>query len=65
MRFVSVEVLIKALQERGLDHIYEALEKLLMEEPLAFINKDGKVVFTPFDPEELWDFLENIKEVQP
>jgi len=58
MRVVSVEVLIQALQERGLDEVYVILERLFMEEPLVVINSDGEAVFSPFDELELWGYLE-------
>jgi len=49
-----------------LDAVYEKLEALFYTEPLAFINSDGGVVFRPYDPEELYEYLEilNEKEVE-
>ncbi len=67
MRCISVEVLIQVLKEKDLDTVYLALERLFMEEPLVFVNSDGEAVFTPYDPFEIWDYLEElqVKEVEP
>jgi hypothetical protein len=65
MRFVSVEVLQKAIVENGVDYVYEKLEALFYEEPLIVIDKNGKAIFTPFDAEELYEYLEYlVKEVE-
>jgi hypothetical protein len=58
MRLISYEVLIQAIQERGLDEVYAVLERLFMEEPLVFLNADGEAIFSPFDELELWGYLE-------
>ncbi len=62
MRLISFEALIQALRERSLDDVYLALERLFMEEPIVFINSNGDVVFTPYEPLELWDYLEKLYE---
>jgi hypothetical protein len=62
MRYVAYELLLEAVKERGVDEIYEKLERLLYEEPLIIVNMDGDVVFRPFEPIELYEFLEIIKE---
>jgi len=66
MKLISVELLVQAIREQGLDAVYEKLEALFYTEPLAFINSDGGVVFRPYDPEELYEYLEilNEKEVE-
>jgi hypothetical protein len=64
MKLISFEMLIRTLQERGLDYTYEALERLFYEEPLIIINKEGKAVKVFFEPEEIWDYLENLQEVE-
>ncbi len=61
MRCISVELLIQAIKEQGLDPVYLALERLFMEEPIIFINSNGDVVFTPYEPLELWDYLEELE----
>jgi hypothetical protein len=62
MRLIGYEVLISAVQEHGVDAVYEVLEKLFMEEPIVIIDANGKAVFTPFDFEDLWDYLELLQE---
>ncbi len=69
MRLISVEVLMQVLKEQDLDNVYALLERHYMEEPLVFINSNGEAIFTPYDPLELWDYLEKlydeiIKEVE-
>jgi hypothetical protein len=64
MKLISFEMLIRTLQERGLDYTYEALERLFYEEPLIIINKEGKAVKAFFEPEEIWDYLENLQEAE-
>jgi len=65
MKLISVELLVQAIREQGLDAVYEKLEALFYTEPLVIINSDGKVVFAPYEPLDIWDYLEmlNDKEV--
>lgn len=60
MRCISLEELIQALQEQGLDHTYQALERLFLEEPLIVIDKEGHVIRSFFDEEEMFEYLENL-----
>ncbi len=62
MKFVSIELLMQAVRERGVDEIYEILEKVFYAETLIIVDKDGKAIFTPFDAEELYDYLEKLLE---
>ena len=62
MRLISIEAVKEIINDVGVDAFYERLETLFYEEPLVFINKDGKVVFVPFDVLEIWDYLEKLKE---
>ena len=59
MNYVSLELLIQALNEYGLDHTYQALERLFLEEPLIVIDKEGHVR-SFFDKEEMFEYLENL-----
>ncbi len=60
MRIISVDLLIQAVREQGIDPVYLALERLFYEEPIVFVDSDGKAVFTPYDALEIWDYLENL-----
>ena len=60
MRLINLETLIRALQEQGVDALYEKLEAVFYTEPIVFIDNDGNVVFMPFDTEEIWDYLEKL-----
>ena len=62
MRVISYEVLIRALHEKGVDAVYEVLERIFMEEPIIIVNANGEVVFRAYEVEELWDYLEKILE---
>jgi len=62
MRLISIEAVKEIINDVGVDAFYERLETLFYEEPLVFINKDGKAVFVPFDVLEIWDYLEKLKE---
>lgn len=59
-RFISFEVLVKALQKQGVDALYERLEALFHTEPLIIIDVDGNVILEPFEPEDIYNFLENL-----
>jgi hypothetical protein len=63
MRYVSFELLVKALQ-RGLDldALYEKLEALFYTEPLIIIDANGNVILKPFDAEDIYSFLEKLYE---
>jgi hypothetical protein len=62
MRHISFETIIKALQEAGVDALYEKLEALFYTEPFAVIDVDGNVVFEPYDSEDIWNYLEALKK---
>jgi hypothetical protein len=64
MKLVSIELLMQVVRERGVDEIYEILEKVFYAEPLVVIDKDGKAIFTPYDAEELYDYLEKLLEME-
>jgi hypothetical protein len=62
MRYISFEALIRALQKASVDVLYEKLEALFYTEPFAVIDVDGNVVFEPYDSEDIWNYLEALKE---
>ncbi len=56
MRLINYEELIRALQEQGVDAVYERLLDLFYMEP--FMIEGDVMRFTPWDEEELYRFLE-------
>jgi len=62
MKFICVDLLLDVVKEQGIDPVYAVLERLYLEEPLVFVNADGEAVFVPYDPMEIWDFLEALQE---
>jgi len=62
MRYVSFEILLKALENEGVDAVYERLSDLFMEDALYVIDKCGAVCYTPFDLNDLWNYLEGLYE---
>ena len=62
MKLISLEVLLQAIHENGLDETYLVLERLFFEEPIAIIDREGEVLRTFFDEYEIFDYLENIQD---
>jgi len=60
MRYISFEILLKALESDGIDAVYERLSDLFMEDTLYIIDRCGAVVYTPMDLYDLWDYLEDL-----
>ncbi len=69
MRYISFDIIMQALRETDLDAVYERLHNLFMQEPIYIIDRCGSIVYTPYDEQDLWDYLEglyqnSIKEVE-
>ncbi len=62
VKVLSLRDIVQALKEEGLDNVYLALEKLLYTEPFVVINAEGRVVFAPFEEEEIFSFLELVSK---
>jgi len=60
MRYISFDLLLKALKEQGLDGVYEKLYNLFMEDGICIIDQCGMVVYAPMDLFDLWDYLEDL-----
>jgi hypothetical protein len=59
---LSLDMLIQAIREKGLDGTYEALEKLFLTEQFVVVDKENKVIFTPFEAEDIYNFLERVEK---
>ena len=58
MRMIHIDQLLEVIKEYGIDPVYATLEKMFIEEPLVIVDREGKVLFIPFEEGEIWDFLE-------
>jgi hypothetical protein len=57
---LNLKEIVQALREEGLDTVYEKLEELFFTGPFVVINREGKVIFFPYETEEIFTFLEVI-----
>ena len=64
MKLISFDVLLQALKERGLDDTYLVLERLFFEESIVIVDKEGNVLKTFFDEEEIFEYLESIQGLE-
>jgi len=62
VQVLSLDGIVQAIREYGLDNVYEVLERLFLSEPFVVINRDGKVIFFPSEEQEIYDFLEFVNE---
>ncbi len=62
MKYINFDLLVLALKEKGIDDVYEKLEKLFLEDAIAIIDRCGSIVFTPFDSEDIYTYLESLYE---
>jgi hypothetical protein len=62
VQVLSLDGIVQAIREYGLDNVYEVLERLFLSEPFVVINRDGKVIFFPSEEQEIYDFLELVNE---
>ena len=60
MRYIAFDLLIKVLNEQGIDNVYEKLYAVFLEEPIYIIDRCGNVVYMPIDIYDLWDYLEGL-----
>ena len=60
MRYIAFDLLLKALNEQGVDNVYEKLYAVFLEEPIYIIDRCGNVVYVPMDIYDLWDYLESL-----
>ncbi len=58
VQVLNLSDIVQALKEKDLDTVYLALEKLLYTEQFVVVNAEGRVVFAPFEEEEIFSFLE-------
>ncbi len=62
VQVLSLRDIVQALKEEGVDNVYLTLERLFHTEPFVVINAEGRVVFAPFEEEEIFSFLELISK---
>ena len=62
VQVLSLDGIVQAIREHGLDNVYEVLERLFLSEPFVVINRDGKVIFFPSEEQEIYDFLELVNK---
>jgi len=62
VQVLSLDGIVQAIREYGLDNVYEVLERLFLSEPFVVINRDGKVIFFPSEEQEIYDFLELVNK---
>ena len=62
VQVLSLDGIVQAIREYGLDNVYEVLERLFLSEPFVVINRNGKVIFFPSEEQEIYDFLELVNE---
>ena len=54
VQVLSLDLIVQAIKEDGLDNVYLALERLFLSEPFVVINSEGVVVFIPTEEEEIF-----------
>ncbi len=62
VQVVSLRDIVQALKEEGLEKVYLVLERLFHTEPFVVVNAEGRVVFAPFEEEEIFSFLELVSK---